>query len=71
MRALYRLGQHLAARDVVILPVVGDLFLRPNARQHVGEFLPHAARILQIAAIRGQLIGITGPAQPDIDPTPA
>src|SRR5204862_475777 len=42
-----------------------------DARQNVGELLPHAARIAQVDAVRGQLIGITGAAESDIDPPAA
>src|SRR5579883_1313812 len=71
MRALDRLGQHLAARDPVIFAGILDFPLGPDARQHLDKLLPHAARVAQIGAIRGELIGITGPSQPDIDPPAA
>ena len=67
MRLLHRLRQNLAARDVVVRPVVGDFLLGPDARQDIGEFLPHAARVVQICPIRRQLVRIAGPAEADID----
>src|SRR5215469_13836835 len=67
MRALHRLRQDLAARDVVVGPVIRDLLFGPGARQHLGQFLPHAARVAQISSVGRQLVGIAGAADPDID----
>src|SRR5215471_5424352 len=71
MRSLHRLWQDLATRDPVVGPVIGDFLLGPEARQQVGEFPPHAARVLEIGAVRSELVGIAGAADPDIDPAAA
>src|ERR1044071_9862081 len=71
MRSLQRLWQDLAARDLVVGPVIGDFLLGPQARQQVGEFPPHAARVLQIGAVGRELVGTASAADPDIDPTAA
>src|SRR5712691_628630 len=71
VRALHRLRQDLAARDLEIFAVVGDLLLRPDARQELGEFLPHAACVLKVRPIGGDLVGIAGAPEPDIDPPAA
>src|SRR5207248_2645178 len=67
VRALHRLRQDFPARDLVVLPVIRDLLLGPDARQHVGKFLPHAAGFLQIRAVRAQLVRVAGPAEAYID----
>src|SRR6202007_673829 len=67
MRTLHWLWQHFATRDLVVGPVVGGFLLGPEARQHIGELLPHAARVLEVGAVGNQLIGIARPADPDID----
>src|SRR5262249_185222 len=45
---LQRFWQDFAAWDLEVLAVVGDLLLRPDAWQNIGELLPHAARIAQV-----------------------
>src|SRR6516225_7493362 len=67
MRLLDRLWQNFAARDLVVGPVIRDFLLRPDARQDIGEFLPHAAGVAQIGPVWGQLVGVAGTAEPDID----
>src|SRR5712691_12863703 len=71
VRALYRLREDLAARDLEIFAVVGDLLLRPDPRQELGEFLPHPAGVLEVRPIGGDLVGIAGAPEPDINPPAA
>jgi hypothetical protein len=66
VRLLQRFRENLTARKLVVLPVVRDLLLGPDARQHIGEFLPHAAGVVEVGPVRGQLVGITGPAEADV-----
>ena len=71
MRLLHRFRQYFAARDLVVGAVIGDFRLGPDPRQDLGKLLPHAARVLQIGAVRDELIGIAGAANPDINPAAA
>ena len=67
MRLLHRLWQDLAARDLVVGPVIRDFLLGPDPRQYIGKFLPHAAGVAQVGPVRCQLVGVAGAAEPDID----
>src|SRR3954465_6148244 len=71
MRALPWLWEVWARRDFVVGPVIGDFLLGPEARQQVGEFPPHTACVLEIGAVRGELVGIAGAADPDVNPAAA
>src|SRR6185437_3310944 len=68
MGLLQWLGKYFASGNLEVFAVVRSRFLGPDARQHVREFLPHAAGITQVRAVRSELVRIAGAAQAHVHP---